>query len=83
MKIHKKIKIGILEICTFSELISTVTESILKLKLKFWGYNEINVGFHLTPKKVPFPVEPWGENVMGASYLYLFPSNNSIWKDTL
>ena len=30
------------------------------MKLKFWGYNEKNMGFHLTPKKVLLRVEPRG-----------------------
>ena len=42
MKIHKKIKIGIPEIATFSAI---------TLYSAFWGYNEKNMGFHLTPKK--------------------------------
>ena len=32
----------------------------MNLKLKFWDYNEKNMGFHLTPKKVLLSVEPWG-----------------------
>ena len=57
MKIHKKIEIGIpinMYIFCYNFL------SIVHLKLKFWGYNEKNMGFHLTPKKVLLPVEPWG-----------------------
>ena len=45
MKIHKKIKIGIWEIGTFSVMTSKVY-----LKLKFWDYNDKNMGFHLTTK---------------------------------
>ena len=55
MEINKKIKIGILEIGTFSAITSKVN-----VKLKFWGYNEKNMGFHLTPKKGLLTVEPWG-----------------------
>ena len=29
----------------------------LNFKLKFWGYNEKNMGFHSTPKNVLLPVE--------------------------
>ena len=56
MKIHKKIKIGKPEIGTFSV---TTSKSIVKLKLKFWDYNEKNMDFHLTHKKVPLLLEPW------------------------
>ena len=47
MKIHKKIKIGTLEIGTSA-------------KVKFWGYNEKNMGFHLTPKKYYFRLSSGG-----------------------
>ena len=47
MKIHKKIKIGIPEIGTF---FCSNFQNIVNLKLKFWGYNENNMGFNMTPK---------------------------------
>ena len=49
MKIYKKIKIGIPEIGTFSA--TTAKVNIVNLKLKFCGYNEKNMGFHLSQKK--------------------------------
>ena len=57
VKIHKNIKIGIPEIGTF---FCYNLQSIVDLKLKFKGYNEKNMGFHLTPKKELLPVSPWG-----------------------
>ena len=56
MKINKKIKIGIPEMGTFS----VITAKVVNLKLKFWGYNEKNMGFHLTPKKYYFQLSPGG-----------------------
>ena len=61
MKIHKKIKIGIPEISTFS--VNRQSIGLVNLKLKFWGYNEKNMGFHLTPNKVLLLVEPWGMRI--------------------
>ena len=46
MKIHKKIKIDIPEIGT----VCFNFHYIVNLELKFWGYNEKKIGFHLTPK---------------------------------
>ena len=46
-------------------------QSIVNLKLKFWGYNEKNMGFHLTPKST---VSSWAlgdENAMGTYYFKL------------
>ena len=63
MKIHKKMKVGILEIGTFSAI--SYFQSTMNLKLKFWGYDEKNMGFHLTPKKYYFLLHPGGENVIG------------------
>ena len=57
MKIHTKIKIGIPEIGTF---FCYNLQSTVNLKLKFGDYDEKNMGFHLTPKKVLLPVAPWG-----------------------
>ena len=53
MKIHKKIKISILEMGTFS----AITSKVANLKLKFWGHNEKNIGFHLIPKTVLLLIE--------------------------
>ena len=42
--------------CTF--------QSIVNLKLKFWGYNEKSIGFHLTSKLILLRLSPegWGCN---------------------
>ena len=57
MKIHKKIKIGIpINMYIFCYNF----QSKVNLKLKFWGYNEKNMGFHLTPKKYYFRLSPGG-----------------------
>ena len=37
----------------------------MKLKAKFWDYNEKNMGFHLTTKKYYFWLHPGDENVIG------------------
>ena len=65
IKTHKKIKLGYtrnMYIFCFN------CQSVVNLKLKFWAYIEKNKGFHLTPKKVLLPVEPWGMQ-FGAFYL--------------
>ena len=43
-------KIGIPEMVTFSA-IHCNCQSIGNMKVKFWGYNEKNMDFHLTPEK--------------------------------
>ena len=57
MKIHK-INIGIPEMGTFCAI--TSNQSIVNLSLKFWGYYEKNMGFHLAQKKKLLPVAPLG-----------------------
>ena len=58
MKPQKKINnFSLPEIGTFSA--TTAKVSLANLKLKFWGYNEKNLGFHL-PRKSITPDEPWG-----------------------
>ena len=52
MKMHTKIKIGTLKIACYN------FQSRVNLKMKFWGYNEKNTGFHLTPKKYNFQLSP-------------------------
>ena len=63
MKIHKKIK---KKWCTWNRYIFCYNlQSVVDLKLKFWGYNEKNIGFHLTSKKNYFRLHPGDENVIG------------------
>ena len=39
-------------------------QSIVNLKLKLWGYNVKNVGFHLSDtKKALLPVASWGKRM--------------------
>ena len=63
MKIYKKIKIGIpINMYIFCYNF----QSKVNLKLKFWGYNEKNMAFHLTPKKSTTSGWALGdENVIG------------------
>ena len=63
VKVHKKINIGILE--------------IMNLKLiKFWGYNEKNMSFLLTPENVPIPVELGKRRfAMGTCHFQVFKRN--------
>ena len=49
MKIHKKMKIGIIGRCMVHFCFNC--QSIVNLKLKFLGYNEKNMGFYSTPRK--------------------------------
>ena len=65
MKMHKKIKICIQKICIFCYNF----QSIVNLRLKFCGYNEKNMGFHLTLKNELFLVVPWGWECNGQKVL--------------
>ena len=60
MKIHKKIAIVIPGIGTFSAITLKKYKSRVNLRLKFWGYNWKNMGFHLTSKNKLLLVAPWG-----------------------
>ena len=57
MKVHKKIKIGVLK--KKQNIFCSNFQSLMNLKMKFWGYTEKNMGLHLTFRKVLVPVEPW------------------------
>ena len=46
--------------------------SVTNLKLKFWGYNKKNMGFHLTPsKKHYFQLSPGRWDAMGTSFSWI------------
>ena len=56
MKMHKKIKIGILEMGTFAEKLPKYSE----FEAEILGFNEKNMSVHLTSIKAQLPVAPWG-----------------------
>ena len=59
-------------------------QSIVHLKLKFWGYNEKNMGFHLTPKSSTSSWALGDENAMGTSYFnYYTDGVTNAWRQCL
>ena len=75
-KYIRKSKLALREIGQF---FCFIFQSIVNLKLKFWGLWWENMGFHLTPKKYYFQLSPggWECNAMGTCY-FNFTTSDSL-----